>query len=213
MHQPYIYTLPEQFIADKSVPLHWKLYTLINGFWISGNEVFASNSYFAKKLGCSERYIQDCLKTLEDMKLLRRDGVSQNRRILPWGANQQFVGGRTDSSKGNEPAAHHISVSNSDNLTISAEGAESERPKREKKDTTYLRVFDLWGTYPLSWRTHKAQIQAARNLLLEHGLDDIKDALEYIGRHKNDEFFPEIHSPWDLDTKWQKLEAFYEKRV
>lgn len=93
---------------------------------------------------------------------------------------------------------------------IAPEGAENIKPK---KDTTYLKVFELWGKYPLSWRSNKAQIQAAKNLLSEQTFEDIQDAVRFSLKHKDDSYCPEIHSPWDLDTKWSKLEAYYAKRV
>lgn len=211
MRQPYIYTLPEQFIEDPAVPLHWKLYTLINGFWIAGKPVFASNAYFAEKLKCSERYIQMCLEKLEGMNLLERVGKSQNRTIVPKGTNQQFVEGRTGSSVRDEPTVHHISdsssVSNIGELEIRTE-IENERPIREKKDTTYFKVFELWKPYPINWRKNTTQIDAAKNLLEEHGLEDVTEALDYYHKNKQQSYIPEILTPSDLDRKWLKLAAY-----
>jgi len=93
MKQPHVYVLPQRFIDDPSVPLKWKLYCLINGFWVSGKPVFASNDYFSEKLGCSDRHVRDCLLELEKMFLITRHGKSQNRRIIPGGH-----GGGTGSS-------------------------------------------------------------------------------------------------------------------
>lgn len=141
MKQPQVYTLPEQFIRDPSVPLKWKLYTIINGFWIAGKPVFASNRFFAEKLGCTERHIQDCLAELEKEHLITRHGKSQNRRIIP--------GGRTDSSWRDEPSdvvrdeptVHHISDSIADNLMITAKAdflvvSEEEKPRAPKDSHT-----------------------------------------------------------------------------
>jgi hypothetical protein len=83
--QGYVYTLPEQFIEDTSVPFRWKLFALINGFWLSGRPVFASNSFFAEKIGCGERHIQRSLDNLEKMHLIQRAGDAKHRRIVPFG--------------------------------------------------------------------------------------------------------------------------------
>ncbi len=85
MKQPHIYTLPERFIKDPAVPFRWKLYTILNGFWIAGKPVFASNAWFAEKLGCSDRTVREGLLELEGMYLIARHGSSQKRRIIPGG--------------------------------------------------------------------------------------------------------------------------------
>jgi hypothetical protein len=130
--QPYIYTLPEQFLLDKSVPMRWKLFSLINGFWLSGKRVFASNAFFAEKLGCTERHIQTCLEQLEREGVLERIGVSQNRTIVPVGTNSGFVGGRTGSSKGDDPRVRHISES----ISESRKGVAPLRTLEEDSEVT-----------------------------------------------------------------------------
>lgn len=89
---------------------------------------------------------------------------------------------------------------------------ENEKPTREKKDTTYLKVFELWGKYPLNWKKNTTQIAAAKNLLAEQEFEDIDSALKYYFKHKGDDWIPEILTPSDLDRKWLKLEAFYDKK-
>lgn len=112
-------------MADKSVPMRWKLYALINGFWISGLEVFASNKFFAEKLQCTERHIQGCLEDLEGLKVIRREVHGMDRKIYP-ATNPAFVPARTGSSQSHEPSVRHNSVSNSDSLIIETE----EKPRR-----------------------------------------------------------------------------------
>lgn len=101
-------------MADADVPKKWKLYTIINGFWLSGKPVFASNKFFAEKLGCSERNIQTCLLQLEGLNLIERIGVSQNRTIVPKGTKLGFVGDEAGLRAGDEAGLHHISDSISD---------------------------------------------------------------------------------------------------
>lgn len=221
MKQPYVYTLPEQFLEDKSVPMRWKLYALINGFWIAGLEVFASNAFFAEKLKCTERHIQNCLEDLEKDKVLRRVGVSQQRRIVPWGTNPEFVGGRTGSSKWDEPSVRHNSDSNSDSLNSVANAPQvkdipidlEESPAKvsKAKYPHSKEVFALWGSYPKNWLLNTTQLRAAENLYEEQGIEEIQNALKWYEDVKNRDFCPKILSPYDLDSKWAKLEDFIEK--
>lgn len=98
---------------------------------------------------------------------------------------------------------------NSQDLKITTEV--EERP-RMKTDTTYRGVFELWGPgYPLNWKNNRTQIQAAKNLLAENGLDGIKKALAFAAKFKDDPFCPSVTSPYDLDSKWGKLLAYKQK--
>jgi hypothetical protein len=201
-----IYTMPEKFMKDESVPVKWRLYGLVNGFWINGLPVYASNGFFAEKLNCTERHISRAFEELEKEGLLTRNINGYKRLILQGGMTPDVRGGGHGASIYPDVGGQPNASSNASNLTISAEGAE-ERVVKEKKDTTYLQVFALWGKYPLNWRQNTTEIQAAKNLLEEHGLEDCQDALKFYGKHKHEEKCPQILKPSDLDRKWVNLEA------
>lgn len=215
MKQPYIYTLPEAFIEDKSVPLHWKLYALINGFWIAGKPVFASNHFFAEKLGCTERYIQICLEKLEKLETVQRIGISQNRTIVPWGTNHEFVGGRTDSSKGDEPAVHHISDSNADSIISVAdaprievvEEVQEERPKSKPKYPNARPAFKWFPEYESWWDINTTQLKYGE-MSFVRGEKSVRGILSFLSQYKDMEDCPQVITPYDLETKWKKVEAF-----
>jgi hypothetical protein len=190
--QPYIYTLPEQFMEDKSVPMRWKLYSLINGFWLSGKTVFASNSFFAEKLGCSERHIQNCLEDLEKEGVLERVGMSQNRTIVPKGTNTGFVGGRTGSSKGDEPGVHHNSDSNSDSKTVVADAPKLQRVKEEESEKPNKLPKDEKALSLCSWAEKR------RGFVFT----SIPAQLGAIGRAKKANI-----SPTRLKERWIELEG------
>lgn len=88
---------------------------------------------------------------------------------------------------------------------------EPEKPQKEKKDTTYLQVFGLCGSYPLNWKNNRTEVAAAKNILLEHGLEKAKKALEFFEEYKDYEKCPQILKPSDLDRKWVNLVQFKRK--
>lgn len=212
--QPYIYTLPEQFINDSAVPLHWKLYTIINGFWISGKPVFASNAFFAEKLKCSERHIRSCLEKLEEMNLLERTGKSQNRTIVPKGGSGSSYQDGTDSSVRAEPAVPHISDSNAVQLT----GAKmhktftvtDENPKEKKVTPEMQKVFDLFSFNParLVWKGRVHQREAAKVLFDTFGSYELKQRLAVSQKYRNEPLCPQVDNPADFLEKMPKLETF-----
>lgn len=217
--QPYIYTLPEQFIEDKAVPRHWKLYALINGFWIAGKPVFASNGFFAEKLKCSERYVRECLETLEEMGVLRRIGKSQNRTIIPGGGTSSSGQGGTASSVREEPVVPHISVSNSDSLIISEtvvsqvdELSEDEgRPKRVSRaqyphsKEVFTTLFP--ATYDPEWNSNTTQLRSSEAIYKKATVEDeFVDFVSWYKKHKEHEYFPQTDSPYEMNLKWPKID-------
>ena len=73
-------------------------------------------------------------------------------------------------------------------------------------------VFALFGKYPLNWKINKTQLQAAENLFLERGVEQIMKAINFVKQNKDKEFCPVINSPYDLDSKWAKIISFKKKQ-
>lgn len=90
--------MPQQFMDDQSVPVRWRLYGVINGFWIGGKSVYASNNWLSKQLQCSERQISRALEELEKMGLITRNIEGYKRLILPGGMTPDVRGGRHQAS-------------------------------------------------------------------------------------------------------------------
>lgn len=92
------------------------------------------------------------------------------------------------------------------------EVTEEEKIPNKPKYPNASKVFEKFGIkYPKNWKLNKTQLIAAENLFEEHGLDEIEEALKWYENHKYDEFCPQVSSPYDLDSKWAKLETFIEK--
>lgn len=92
----------------------------------------------------------------------------------------------------------------------------SDLPKKEKKTTPAVtQVFTVFqevlGKHPLNWNTNRTIRKSAENLLEERKVEGIRKALNFYLENKDEEFCPEIITPWDLDSKWDKLLAFKNK--
>lgn len=223
--QPHIYTMPEGFLTDPSIGVKWKLYAIINGFWISGKPVYGANKFFSDKLGVSERQIRNGLAQLEKDGYILRTIKGHNRTIQPGGyiieAEVRVPLGGSESSAAAEVRVPPIAVSISDNLILGGAVAprenvmevSDEKPVKPKADTSYLQVFELWGDYPLNWKRNRTEIDAAKNLLVETTIDEMRRVLKIYERFKGYEFCPAIHKPSDLDRKWDNLLDFRDKHV
>lgn len=92
------------------------------------------------------------------------------------------------------------------------EDEETTRAKKPPKYPNAKQVFACWGKYPKNWELNTTQCRAAENLFAEQGLEDIQSAVDFWKKHKDEDFCPQIPTPYDLDSKWAKLEAFYDKK-
>lgn len=236
MKQPYIYTLPERFISDPAVPFRWKLYTLLNGFWIAGKPVFASNAWFAEKLGCSERTIQEGLLELERMYLITRHGGPKKRRIIPGGhgtppesenslPHPQCEEPHTQRAPITTPSVPHIADSNADNkigeTSVSQEpiliqkdnGDDEPKVKKPRKLTPEARaVFDLFGKKCFALvGIRKQEIEAAIFLSENFPSETLKAAISYVEEHRDDPHFFTVNTPYALRVKWLDLKAHKNK--
>lgn len=196
MSKPYTYSMPEGFMKDQSVPVKWRLYGYINGFWIGGKAVFASNAHMAKEVGCSERQIQRAIKELEDDGYLHRNGVSQNRQLLPVkidkGTTSGVVGGRRGASQGDDVGRPHIS----DSISVSRYTASNEAGSIQIVDDTPRKVVK-----PAEHKKYEELCQWAEK----------RRGFKFVNRIKQYSVLKKAKvngiSPAKLKERWQELES------
>lgn len=80
--------MPEEFMADQSVPAHWRLLGVLNGFFFNGRDVYASNEWLAEQLKCSTRTVSDAVARLETLKKIRCVRTRTTRVITRWDSSQ-----------------------------------------------------------------------------------------------------------------------------
>lgn len=165
--------MPEAFLKDKSVPVKWKLYGLINGFWINGLTVYAANKFFADKLGCSERMVRSALEELEKESLLRREISGYKRTILPAGRIEEAEtplpgGGSPTSAQAETPLPPNASNNASNKNTPSSWKAEEivmapdpdAAPEKKPRivPSSPTEVLNFWNALP-DWRATGKRIK------------------------------------------------------
>ena len=88
----------------------------------------------------------------------------------------------------------------------------STAPVSKKKYPNALKVYKVFlevlGKLPANWKVNKTQLQCAENLFEERGLDKVRNALQFYKEHQEEEFCPQVSTPYDLDAKWTKLGEF-----
>ena len=88
-----------------------------------------------------------------------------------------------------------------------------EKPKRGFKPAKYPHSKEVFSWFPKpqkSWAIDTTQLKHAE-LLFERGEEKVRKALRFIEEHQDEEYFPSITKPSDLERKWVDL-AKYAKR-
>jgi hypothetical protein len=105
----------------------------------------------------------------------------------------------------NKDITSETEVSQESEFIPTDDWGEEIKPKWGKKDTSYREVFALFGEYPKSWERNTTQIKAAKALKKERDWEQVKKAVRFYLDNSEKPFIPNVSTPYDLDTKWEKL--------
>jgi len=218
----YRYTMPQGFMEDKSVPVKWRLYGVVNGFWLSGRSCYGGNPYFAKLLSVSPRQIRNAFAELEVDKLLRRKIKGTTRVVVPYSliTLEEEVGlppGGSGASVEEEVGVPHISDSIAESKSGALEDSlrvekvyESEEESTSRKKPKYPNAKNIFSMFPnpqKSWEINTTELKHAE-LLHARGGVALAGILDFCQQHAEDDFFPSWESPSALERNWTKIQAF-----
>lgn len=203
----YTYSLPEQFLKDQSVPARWRVWAVINGFFVGGKTCWASNEWLGEQIGAHKDTASQAVKELEGMGMLTCKRTARTRLISPVdpmvGDNADLRSVPTPTSDRHQRLPTSDSISDRENNDATAPIVEVV--EKAKPDKGYQEVFKVFSTRKQGWMVHAPQIKAAKRLLEDRGLDQIKKAMEFYREHKDEPYMVEIHTPFDLEAKWPRL--------
>ncbi len=218
--------MPEAFICDKEVPTRWRVWAVINGFFIGGQVCWASNEWIAEKVNSHKDTVSQAVKELENNKIIRCERGARSRRIYPMiGINAYQWSAPTPTSDRHRRLSNSVSNSEKEftseskirEVTYVSDEELGKKPSKTAKYPHHLEIFALWGKYPKNWLLNNTQKQAAENLYEERGIEAVRDAIEWYEdmkeKQKDNPHFYLMTSPWDLDSKWDKLESFSNKKI
>lgn len=189
-------------------------------------ECFPSRKTLAESIGCSERAIDTYIDELVVAGLVRKEPrYNENKQLsnnyyLPLGVQNLHPGVAEFAPTPSQNLRTELNPVLTQSIYTGETGVsqrnyeivtETEKPRKERKDTTYLQVFELWGEYPLHWRKNVTEIEAAKNLLIESNLSDMAIMLINYQHLKSISYCPSILKPSDLDRKWDNLIEFKKK--
>jgi len=197
---------------DLSVPTHWRLLGYLNGFFINGKQVWASNETIAQKLNVSSRSIQTAVKTLEQMDIIGTKRTKNSRIIIPnyTDKNEQNEDiGEKPTSRGEKPTSmpHRNQLHpNSDNNSVSNKDIAKDEPLH-KEISQIIKSFETINPACKSFYGNKTQRKACESLINEYGYDRVLFVVEKTLEITNQkEYLPNIQTPVQLFQKWSSLE-------
>jgi len=219
MKQPYIYTMPESFLKDKSVPARWRVLGVINGFLINGGCFYGSNEWMMEQLACSEQTVSNAFDELEKLGEVRIERTRRTRKVYRTLRDPSQLGSETQVGSLRDPSWFGTnSVSNSEKNTSVATAPQDivlgyetpegeERPKSKPKYPNAKTVFSWFPNPEKSWNLNTTELKHAE-LLFERGEEKVKKRLRFVRENADADFMPLINKPSDLERKWNDLTAY-----
>lgn len=216
--QPRQYSLPEAFVKDPSVPIRWRVWAIINGFFINGQYCWASNEYLALQLKVHKDSVSQAIKELEEMEIVRCTRGARSRYIYPMiGANAYQWSASAPISDRRQRLS--ISVSNSERETsvtyvprVYSVEKEPDTKKERTSSAKYPHAKTVFSWFPFpekSWQLNVTECKHAE-LLWERGEKNVKGALKFAYQHKDDDFFTyhPVWKPSQLERNWVDLTQY-----
>ncbi len=205
-----IYTMPRGFYEDKEVPTHWRLLAYLNGFFINGLSVWASNETISEELNVTPRSIINAVKILEEKSFIWCERTKRSRIIYAGKSKPESENESTESEKGFSLRVKRVSVSdrkgfqsNSDNnAEINSDSNNSDKLQVSE----IIKCFEEVDVKNKTYYGNKTQRAAAEFLIKEYGFENVKSLVRSLNELKQKLVYcPSINSPWDLKEKFGKL--------
>lgn len=125
---------------------------------------------------------------------------------------REFIGKGIDTLSPSSSALSSTSISADAQSYELVPGDEKPKKVSTSKYPNAREIFALWGNYPRNWDRNTTQLISGQNLYTERGIEGTRNALLWNEKVKHLDFAPKIDTPYDLDSKWAKLERIVDKQ-
>lgn len=222
--QDFIYTMPQGFMDDVKVPLRWRLLGYLNGFFINGNPVWASNAKLAEKLKATTRGIQKAINELEEIGLVECERTKTSRVIYQ--LNRKKVaqkhakevrthvhGGMNTDDTNPRTRVHPNSVSNSVSIIPEVAEATSENEAEKSIKNTPQKIAEVIKQFAVyvdpknkQYYGRKDMRKACDFLISEYGFETVMTVVQNLHQIvKKVKYVGSITTPVQLVDKWQAI--------
>lgn len=214
MRKEYTYSMPESFMKDQSVPARWRLLGIVNGFHINGKTFYASNDWLMNELDCSQQTVSNAVAELENLGEIRCERTKTSRIIHRKTTNQLVPPYKsTGIPDPNQLVPISDSISDSKSSAFEDEQRVKEVPDLEEisksraKYTNARKAFGWFRDYEKWWDMNTTQLKYGELIFLR-GEKAVRSILLFLYNNRELIDCPEVTTPYDLETKWKKIEKF-----
>lgn len=191
------------------------IFTEICDFADDSGRCFPSRKLLAARILMHENSVDRFIEELVEKGILEKSGRVRNDGSRTTNEYQILVVPLTTHSEG--PLTTHseaelypvLTQTSGDKLRIESDPSKEEesRPRSKPKYPHAKEVFAWFPRSEKSWELNVTELKHAE-LLHERGEERVKKALAFVKNHKDDEYFPKITKPSDLERKWNDLAAY-----
>jgi hypothetical protein len=172
---------------------------------------WASNEYFAKLYSASERSVSRWVTELVELGVLRLVMVGKNSRKLYLEGQKRLSLIDKNVVPDRQKLLHSITDTNTYNLSVASapleivsDSEESTRPAKAPKYPNARTAFSWFRKQQPSWNINTTELKHGE-LLFQRGEEKVKSMLDFIREYQDEDFFPSVTKPSDLERKWNDL--------
>lgn len=222
IEEPRNYTLPQQFIQDREVPTRWRVWGVINGFFIGGQYCWASNEWIAERVNSHKDTVSQAVKELESAGIIRCERGARSRSIYPmiganayqWSASTPISGRHrrlsNSYSNGGKRIPGALEDEQREEIVETSEVSEETRVKKPPKYPNARTVFSWFPARNASWNLNTTELSHGE-LLFSRGEEAVRGILAFLKKHEDVDFLPQVTKPSDLERKWDDIILFAKK--
>lgn len=189
---------------------------------------FPSKELISEELAISERAVYTAIKKLQEWNLIKIDDKVRK----PDGTFASLVytlidkkhwknkptAYPADGMKQHQPSANHDTIQRHTvpSKETHIEGNTSKETHIAEKNKTIKETIDLFkfvNEFHENIFKNKTERKAIEELLDKKGKDRIKKVIDLSCFCEFDEYFPKFRTPYELQTKWSKIQDFYARKI
>lgn len=96
-------------------------------------------------------------------------------------------------------------------IEISPSFSEEEKEPKAAPKYPHAHIVSAWFPEPEpSWLINTTELKHME-LLYARGETPVKDILVFVGKHRDDEYFPKVNKPSELERKWNDIQDYADR--
>jgi len=177
---------------------------------IREGQLITGRKKLSEETGIPETTIERILNVFENEQQIGQQKTTKYRliTILNWKEHQEVDSKRTANGQRTDTNKNVRREEDTSEAELRVVSGEENTPI--KKSPKYPHAKDVFSWFPSpepSWSINTTELKHAE-LLWERGEKKVKGALAFVAKHREEDFFPKITKPSDLERKWVDISEY-----